>query len=129
MDTFTFEQVVTFVLILIALLGLVVLLSNVVNSVEKLKGKHDEPVDKLVKRVDGIQTDVNGLQDRMETVEKKLDGDWEFRQDELEFNRVVLHSMRQILKALDKLSDEAVDKDTLEEVDEEIDTYLINHQK
>lgn len=119
--TYGFDEISTFFMVLMGIFGSIVLITNVINAITNLKHKHDEPVENIDQRVDD-------LEDRMDKVEEKLDGDWDFRQEEVEFNRVVLHSMKQILKTLNHMADGDQNKKQLETVDGEIDKYLIDHQ-
>ena len=118
---FSFDEIGTFVVVLIGLLGFVILVSNASSAYGKFKSKLDEPLDKVEHRVDG-------LEDRMDKVEEKLNGDWEFRQEELEFNKLVLQSMKQIVKHLTRIADDDEEQKRLETVENDIDGYLVEHQ-
>ena len=117
---FSFDDVTTFFLVLLAVLAVIVLIGNATTAIGKIKGKHDEPLEKVEHRVDD-------LEGRMVRVEEKLDNDWEFRQEEIDFNKLILQSMKQIVKHLTKASDDENERKQLESVETDIDRFLIEH--
>ena len=61
----------------------------------------------------------------MADVNRKLDGDWAFREREAEMNRLMLRAIRQLLAH----SIDGNDVASLREMDKEIGNYLVDHQK
>lgn len=62
------------------------------------------------------------LEDCCEEVHRKLQGDWEFRQNELEFNKIMLQSVKQLLAH----GIDGNNTDGLRLMEKEIDNYLVN---
>lgn len=62
------------------------------------------------------------LEDCCEEVHNKLQGDWEFRQNELEFNKIMLQSVKQLLAH----GIDGSDTNGLRLMEKEIDNYLVN---
>lgn len=62
------------------------------------------------------------LEDCCEEVHNKLQGDWEFRQNELEFNKIMLQSVKQLLAH----GIDGSDTNGLRLMEKEIDDYLVN---
>lgn len=61
----------------------------------------------------------------MREVDEKLDGDWQFRQQEAEFNRLMLKSIKHLLQH----EIDGNDKESLVKMEAEIDGFLIEHAK
>lgn len=113
---YTFDQVGTFFVVLIGLLGFVVLVANVSNVFSSWYSKHKRPVDDIGSRVES-------LEHWREDVDKKLDGDWNYRQEQRDFNSLML-------KGIDSLVTHAIDKenkDQLVVVQKELGDYMYNH--
>ena len=118
---YTFDQVSTFFVVFVAILGLVILIGNVASTLKKWRSEHYEPLEKVEGRVDN-------LEDRMEKVEEKLVHDWDFRQEELEFNKLMMLSMKQIVKHLTHTAKDDREVEQLEAVEGDIDRFLVEHQ-
>lgn len=65
------------------------------------------------------------LEDCCEDVHTKLQGDWAFRQSELEFNKLMLRSVKHLLSH----EIDGNDKEELRRMEAEIDNYLFDHAK
>ena len=68
---------------------------------------------------------IHKLEEHMEDIDRKLDGDWAFRQREVEMNKLMLRAIRGLLAH----SIDGNDVSALKELDKEIGNYLVDHQK
>ena len=68
---------------------------------------------------------IHVLETHMREVDEKLDGDWQFRQQEAEFNRLMLKSIKHLLQH----EIDGNDKESLVKMEAEIDGFLIEHAK
>lgn len=68
---------------------------------------------------------IHKLEEHVEDIDRKLDGDWEFRQREAETNRLMLRAIRGLLAH----GINGNDVDNLRALDKEIGNYLVDHQK
>ena len=72
-------------------------------------------------RIEDHEKRIKALEKCCDEVHGKLDGDWEFQQAEVEMNRLLLKSIKQLLKHAIDGNDTA----GLEAVEGEIDDYLM----
>jgi hypothetical protein len=68
---------------------------------------------------------IHVLEEHVEDIDRKLDGDWEFRQREVEMNRLMLRAIRGLLAH----GIDGNDVESLRSLDKEIGNYLVDHQK
>ncbi len=66
---------------------------------------------------------ISALESCCSEVRGKLQSDWKFQQDEVEMNRLMLKSIKQLLKH----SIDGDDRDGLKAMEDEIDNYLVEH--
>lgn len=68
---------------------------------------------------------IEKLEECCKEVRGKLQSDWQFQQDEVEMNRLMLKSIKQLMKhALD-----GDDVDGLRNMEKEVDDYLVDHTR
>lgn len=75
----------------------------------------------VVRTLRGAAAPAKDYISRLEALERKVDGDWAFRQEQEEFNKLMLKSMRQLIKH--ELDDN--DKEGLVKLENEIDEFLV----
>lgn len=119
---------ITFAVIASAL-AFVVLAWNAVKAIldwrALAKKPTDERIDDHERRIDDHERRIDDLEKCCEEVRGKLQSDWKFQQDEVEMNRLMLRSIKQLMKhALD-----GDDVDGLKNMEKEVDDYLVDHQR
>lgn len=88
-----------------------------------LKRPTDDRIEKVEKRLQEDEDRITKLECCCEEVHGKLKADWQFQQDETEMNRLMLKSIKQLLKH----SLDGDDTQGLKAMEDEIDGYLVNH--
>lgn len=94
-----------FVIVIAGICAAIVLIGNVVRTI---KGAA-KPAKEFAQRVDDL--------------ERKVSGDWEFRQEQEEFNKLMLKSMKQLMKH----EIDGNDVKGLQAMEAEIDAFLIEN--
>lgn len=110
--------------ITMAVLGIamafVVLTWNAVKAIHDWRTITRKPT---VERIEDHERRILKLEECCDEVRGKLASDWEFQQDEIEMNRLMLKSIKQLLKH----SIDGDDVDGLKAMEAEIDGYLVDH--
>ena len=124
-----FSQVgITLAVIAIAC-GFVKLVWDAVKAIHDWRTSLSKPTDDRIAeangRIDDHETRIAYLEGCCEEVHGKLTADWQFQQDEIEMNRLLLRSIKQLLKH----SIDGNDTEGLAEMEGAIDAYLIDHAK
>ena len=124
-----FSQVgITLAVIAIAC-GFVKLVWDAVKAIHDWRLSLSKPTDDRIAeangRIDDHETRIAYLEGCCEEVHGKLNADWQFQQDEIEMNRLLLRSIKQLLKH----SIDGNDTEGLAEMEGAIDAYLIDHAK
>ena len=124
-----FSQVgITLAVIAIAC-GFVKLVWDAVKAIHDWRTSLSKPTDDRIAeangRIDDHETRIAYLEGCCEEVHGKLNADWQFQQDEIEMNRLLLRSIKQLLKH----SIDGNDTEGLAEMESAIDAYLIDHAK
>ena len=115
-----FDEIgVTFAVLAIAM-AFIVLVWNTVKAIHDWRIMAKKPT---VNRIDDHERRITRLEECCDEVKGKLASDWEFQQDEREMNRLMLKSIKQLLKH----SIDGNDTDGLKKSEAEIDEYLVNH--
>lgn len=112
MSTVQFDDVTTFVLVLIGLMTFIVLTFNVSQAIKTWMNQGKEPIKDHEERLDD-------LEEWRKDVDRKLAGDWEFRQKTEDFEKLTLTSLRIILRSIGHGNAE------VEKQEEKLDKYLI----
>lgn len=111
---FTFDQVTSFAVVLVGVLGCIVLIGNAVQTLRRWYQRHRDPVD-------GLDQRISDLEAHAVKVDGKLEGDWEFRQDEAQINMLMLRSIKLLLQ-------HEIDGNNiagLKKMEDEIDVFLL----
>ena len=124
-----FSQVgITLAVIAIAC-GFVKLVWDAVKAIHDWRTSLSKPTDDRIAeangRIDDHEERIAYLEGCCEEVHGKLTADWQFQQDEIEMNRLLLRSIKQLLKH----SIDGNDTEGLAEMEGAIDAYLIDHAK
>lgn len=115
-----FDEIgITFAVVGIAM-AFVVLVWNTVKAIHDWRGMARKPTSD---RIEDHECRILKLEECCDEVRGKLASDWEFRQDEIEMNRLMLKSIKQLLKH----SIDGDDVDGLKAMEAEIDGYLVDH--
>ena len=112
---------ITIAVIAIAL-AFIVLVWNAVKAITEWRKMARKPTDD---KFEDHEERIRKLENCCIDVQRKLEGDWEFRQDTAEFNQMVLKSIKELLKY--EINGE--DKSGIIKMENEIENYLIeeNH--
>lgn len=119
---------VTFAVI-VAAMTFVVLTWNAVRAILDWRALAKKPtVDHMSEqdgRIDDHEERIEKLESCCEEVRGKLKADWDFQQDEMEMNQLMLKSIKRLLQhAVD-----GNDTSKLVEMEQEIDDYLLQHTR
>lgn len=108
--------------VIAAALAIIVLAWNAVKAIHEWRQMVAKP---QIERMDDHERRIVKLEGCCEEVQGKLQSDYEFQQDEVEMNRLLLKSIKQLLKH----SIDGNDTHGLMEMEDEIDEYLLEHAK
>ena len=115
-----FDEIgVTFAVLGIAM-AFIVLVWNSVKAIHDWRTMTRKPTSD---KIEDHERRILHLEECCDEVRGKLASDWEFRQDEIVMNRLMLKSIKQLLKH----SIDGNDQDGLKAMENEIDTYLVDH--
>lgn len=109
--------------------GFIVLTWNVIKAIKEWIASLREPTDKRISKDEATLQDheerITHLEECCSEVRGKLQSDWEFQQDEIEMNRLMLKSIKQLLKH----DIDGNDTEGLKMMEDEIDNYLVEHAR
>lgn len=115
-----FDEIgVTFAVLAIAM-AFIVLVWNTVKAIHDWRTMAKKPTEN---RIEEHERRIVRLEECCDEVKSKLASDWEFQRDEIEMNRLMLKSIKQLLKH----SIDGNDTEGLQRVEAEIDGYLVDH--
>lgn len=119
---------VTFAVI-VAAMTFVVLTWNAVKAILDWRALAKKPtVDRISEqdeRIDDHEHRISNLEECCQEVRGKLQSDWQFQQDEVEMNKLMLKSIKHLIQhAVD-----GNDTKKLEAMEQEIDDYLLAHAR
>ena len=118
-----YEQLQAFFIVLLALCALIAAVSGACAAIVKFwryaHKQSDENAEKLANHEKRITT----LEECCTEVRGKLESDWKWQQDATDMNRLVLKSLKSLLQH----EIDGNDKAKLEEREQEIDKYLLDH--
>ena len=108
--------------VIAAAMTFIVLAWNVVKAIHDWRAQARKPTADILSD-HGVR--IHKLEERADATERKLDGDWAFRQSEVEMNRLLLKAIRALLAH----SIDGNGVDALKALDEEIGNYLVDHHQ
>jgi len=120
MSYIQFDEIGITVAVIAAAMGFLVLTWNAVKAIHDWRTMARRPT---ADRIEDHERRIAHLEKCCKEVTGKLDNDWQFRQDEAEMNRLMLKSIKQLIKH----SLDGDDTNGLTAVEAEIDNYLIKH--
>ena len=115
-----FDEIGITIAVIGSALAFVVLAWNAVKAIIDWRQLAKKPTDE---RIEDHEQRITHLEECCSEVRGKLQSDWQFQQDEIEMNRLVLNSIKQLLKH----SIDGDDTDGLKAMEDEIDNYLVEH--
>ena len=125
----TFNEVGTTIAAIAAACGFIALVWNAIKAIKEWISSLRKPTDDHINDVEAQVMDhekrIEHLEGCCTDVKNKLKSDWEFQQEEIDMNRLMLKSIKTLLQ-------HAVDgnhKDNLVRREQEIDQYLLDHVK
>lgn len=116
----TFDEVGITIAVIATALAFVVLVWNAVKAIHDWRLLAKKPT---VDRIEDHEKRITYLEGCCEEVHGKLNADWEFQQQEVEMNKLLLMSIKQLLKH----SIDGNDTQGLKHMEDEIDSYLLDH--
>ena len=116
----TFDEVGITIAVISAALAFVVLVWNAVKAIHDWRLMAKKPT---AERIENHEQRITHLETCCEEVRGKLDSDYQFRQDNIEMNRLMLRAIKQMLRH----EIDGNDREGLSEVQDEIDKYLVGH--
>lgn len=123
----TFDEVGITVIGIAVLLAFVSLVLHTVKDIDEFMQSRKKPTDdrfgETKEKLDDYERRISHLEECCDEVHEKLKCDWEFQQDETEMNRLMLKSIKQLLKH----SIDGNDTSGLKHMEDEIDNYLVDH--
>lgn len=123
----TFNEVGITLAAIAAACGFIALVWNAIKAIKEwiasLRKPTDDHISDVEETVEDHEKRITTLEECCEEVHGKLNSDWEFQQAEIEMNRLVLKSLKSLLQH----EIDGNDKAKLEEREQEIDKYLLDH--
>lgn len=116
----TFDELGITVAVIGIALAFVVLVWNAVKAIRDWRQLARKPTDD---RMDDHERRIAHLEACCEEAREKLAGDWQFRQDEAEFNKLMLRSIKHLLQH----EIDGNDTKALQQMEAEIDNWLFDH--
>lgn len=118
MSYIAYDEIGITAAVICAALAFVVLVWNAVKAIHDWRALAKKPT---TDRIEDHEKRIANLEKCCEEVHGKLENDWAFQQAEVEMNRLLLKSIKQLLKHAIDGNDTA----GLESVESEIDDYLM----
>lgn len=116
----TFDEVGITIAVIAVALAFIVLTWNAVKAIHDWRNLAKKPT---VDRIEDHEIRISHLEKCCEDVNGKLKSDWQFQQDEMEMNRLLLESVMHLIQhSLDNN-----DTDNLKDMERRIDKYLLDH--
>lgn len=117
-----FDQIGTTVAVIVVALAFTVLVWNAVKAIRDLLAMAAKPTsDKLRDHEERI----SHLEEFRDEAREKLEGDWRFRQEEVEFNNLMLRSIKHLIQH----EVDGNDTKALQQMEAEIDKWLFDHSE
>ena len=127
MEYLAFNEVGVTIACLAGAFTFVVLTWNAIKAIKEWIASLREPTNTRIREDEATLQDheerITHLEECCSEVRGKLASDWEFQQDEIEMNRLMLKSIKQLLKH----DIDGNDTEGLKAMEDEIDNYLVEH--
>lgn len=118
----TFDEVGITISVIGIALAFIVLVWNAARAIHDWRQMAKKPT---TDRIEDHEQRISYLEGCCQEVHGKLENDYRFQENASETNRLLLKSVKQLLKH----SIDGNDKDGLQTMEDEIDLYLLEHQK
>lgn len=129
MEYLTFNEVGVTIACLAGAFTFIVLTWNCIKAIKEWIASLREPTNERLSEGEETIKDhekrITRLEECCDEVHGKLQSDWQFQQDEVEMNQLMLKSIKQLLKH----SIDGDDTDGLKVMEDEIDDYLVKHAR
>ena len=122
MEYLTYDQLGITVAVIAGVLAFIVLVGNAVKTMNDWRQHASKPTDD---KIADHEQRISDLEECCSEVKGKLKADWDFQQDELEMNQLMLKSIKRLLQHAVDGNDTA----KLQEMEQEIDEYLLAHAR
>lgn len=116
----TFDEVGITIAVIAVALTFIVLVWNAVKAIHDWRQMVRRPTSD---RIEDHERRIVHLEECCEETREKLAGDWEFRQEEAEFNKLMLRSVKHLLSH----EIDGNDIEDLRRMEADIDNYLFDH--
>lgn len=116
----TFDEVGITVAVIAVALAFIVLTWNAVKAIHDWRAMAKKPT---ADRIEDHEQRITHLEECCSEVRGKLQNDWEFQQDNIAVNQLMLKSIKRLLQH----SIDGNDTAKLQEMEQEIDDYLLKH--
>lgn len=116
----TFDEVGITIAVIAVALTFIVLVWNAVKAIHDWRQMARRPTSD---RIEDHERRIVHLEECCEETREKLAGDWEFRQEEAEFNKLMLRSVKHLLSH----EIDGNDIEDLRRMEADIDNYLFDH--
>ena len=117
-----FNEIVITVAVIGIALSFIVQTWNAIKAIHDWRGLARKPTDD---RIENHEKRITSVEEWRDEVTGKLDSDWQFRQDEVEINKLMLRSIKHLLQHEIDGNDTA----SLVQMEAEIDNWLFDHAK
>ena len=117
-----FDEIGITMAVIAVALAFIVLVWNAVKAIHDWRNLAKKPT---TDRIEDHEKRISNLEKCCDDVHGKLENDWEFQEAEVEMNRLLLKSIKQLLQH----GVDGNDTEGLKAMEKEIDNYLINHAK
>ena len=117
-----FDEIGITVAVIGIALSFVVLTWNAIKAIHDWRTLAKKPTED---RIDNHERRITHLEECCEEVTGKLDSDWQYRQDEMEINKLMLKSIKHLLQHEIDGNDTA----SLVQMEADIDNWLVDHAK
>lgn len=132
---YEYSDIQTAVIVVFGAIAAFVLVTNAIKAWKELSKpsadlretveEHGRTIEEDHGKVEDHESRISHLEGCCTEVQGKLENDWKFQQATSEVNELMLLSIKQLLKH----SIDGNDTDGLAEVEDQIDRYLIKHQR
>lgn len=120
-----YEQLQAFFIVLLGMCALIAAVSGACAAIVKFWRYAHKQSDENASKIADHEQRITRLEGCCDEVRGKLQLDWEFQQDEIEMNRLMLRSIKHLIQH----SVDGNDTKKLEMMEQEIDDYLLAHAR
>lgn len=120
-----YEQLQAFFVVLLGMCALIAAVSGACAAIVKFWRYAHKQSDENAEKIGDHERRIVKLEECCEEVHGKLNSDYKFQQDEIEINQLMLKSIKRLMQhAVD-----GNDTSKLQQMEQEIDEYLLSHAR